>query len=208
MTTLPSWHAPAEHLAVIGRRLYELGLSPATSSNYSCRLNAEHCLITHSGRDKGLLTAADIMQVNMQGRPVNGGKPSAETALHTQLYRRYPDVNAVLHTHSVATTALTMHAVKNDKLVLEGYELLKVFAGINTHDARVELPIFPNTQDIDQLAHDVDTRLDQAFFPAYLIRGHGLYTWADNLDHCFHQIEALEHLLKVELARHQLGDLQ
>jgi methylthioribulose-1-phosphate dehydratase len=196
----------ATALAATGRRLYQLGLSPATSSNYSVRLDAGHCAITRSGRDKGLLTADDIMVVTLDGKPVDGGKPSAETALHTQLYRRFAHTGAVLHTHSLACTALTMHRLKGDVLALEGYELLKVFDGIDTHDTRIELPIFPNTQDIDQLARDVDARLDQGFFPAYLIRGHGLYTWADTLDHCFHQIEALEHLLKVELLRHQPGD--
>lgn len=192
----------ADALAAIGRRLYAMGLSPATSSNYSCRLDDKHCAITRSGRDKELLTATDIMQVDFNGEPTDGGTPSAETALHTQLYRRYPQVNAVLHTHSMTCTALTMHHLPGNELVLDGYELLKVFDGIDTHAARITLPIFPNTQDIDQLARAVDARLDQGFFPAYLIRGHGLYTWADTLDHCFHQIEALEHLLQVELTRY------
>jgi methylthioribulose-1-phosphate dehydratase len=191
----------ATALADTGRRLYELGLSPATSSNYSCRLDNNHCAITRSGRDKSKLTTNDIMQVDMAGNPVTGGKPSAEMALHLQLYRRFPSVNAVLHTHSVAATALTMHAVAGDELPLRGYELLKVFEGIDTHQTSVILPIFPNTQDIPGLAAQVDKRLEQGFFPAYLIRGHGLYTWACDLDQCFYQIEALEHLLKVELTR-------
>lgn len=203
----PDFDRHADALAATGRRLWQLGLSPATSSNYSCRLDADHCVITRSGRDKGLLTAADIMVVDMAGQPINGGKPSAETGLHTQLYRRFAAMGAVLHTHSIATTALTMHCLKSEELVLEGYELLKVFDGIDTHATRIHLPVFPNTQDIDQLARDVDARFDQGDFPAYLIRGHGLYTWADTLDHCFHQIEALEHLLKVELLRHQTGDM-
>lgn len=40
---------------------------------------------------------------------------------------------------------------------------------------------------------------------AYLIRGHGLYTWATDLSACYRQIEALETLLAIELDRRRLG---
>ena len=39
---------------------------------------------------------------------------------------------------------------------------------------------------------------------AYLIRGHGLYTWASDLPTCYRQLEALETLLAVELDRRRL----
>ena len=66
----------ARNLAATGRRLYRHGWSPATSSNYSLRLDPAHLAITRSGRDKGLLSEADIMVVDMQGKPVNDdGKP-------------------------------------------------------------------------------------------------------------------------------------
>lgn len=201
---MSEFDAAARALAATGRRLWQMGLSPATSSNYSCRLADGSIAITRSGRDKGLLEITDIMRIDPDGKPLTEGKSSAETGLHTQLYRRFPATRAVLHTHSVAATTLTMHVLRDGQLVLEGYELLKIMDGIHTHDTRIVLPVFPNSQDIDALAREVDARLAQGFFPAYLIRGHGLYTWADTLDRCFHQIEALEHLLKVELARHQL----
>lgn len=201
---MSEFDATARALAATGRRLWQLGLSPATSSNYSCRLADGSIAITRSGRDKGLLEVTDIMRIDGNGTPLMPGKSSAETALHTQLYRRFPETGAVLHTHSVAATALTMHIINDNQIMLEGYELLKIMPGISTHDTRIVLPIFPNTQDINALAHNVDACLDKSDFMAYLIRGHGLYTWAPCLEQCFHQIEALEHLLEVELLRHQL----
>ncbi|MFN8769120.1 MAG: class II aldolase/adducin family protein, partial [Lysobacteraceae bacterium] len=75
------------------RELAHLGLTPATSSNFSQRLDERHCAITVSGRDKGRLVQDDIMVVDLDGRPVATEKrPSAETLLHTQLYRRFADV--------------------------------------------------------------------------------------------------------------------
>jgi methylthioribulose-1-phosphate dehydratase len=195
----------ARALAATGRRIHGNGWSPATSSNYSLRLNDDHAAITRSGRDKGLLEETDIMVVDMEGTAVGDGKPSAETLLHTQLYRRLPDCGAVLHTHSHASTVLTMHWPA-DHITLEGYELLKALDGVQTHDTRLTIPVFANSQDIAALAAEVDRAMDAGDAGhAYLIRGHGLYTWAADLDACYRQLEALETLLAVELDRRRLG---
>lgn len=194
----------ARALAATGQRIYQHGWSPATSSNYSVRLNADYAAVTRSGKDKGLLKETDIMAVDMDGQAVSDGKPSAETLLHTQLYRRFPDTGAVLHTHSHASTVLTMHWPGNS-LTLEGYELLKALEGYSTHESRLVIPVFDNTQDIAALAHDVDAAMDaHPITHAYLIRGHGLYTWASDLPSCYRQLEALEALLAVELERRKL----
>ncbi len=194
----------ARALAAVGQRIYQHGWSPATSSNYSVRLNATHAAITRSGKDKGLLQETDIMAVDMDGQSVSDGKPSADTLLHTQLYRRHDNVGAVLHTHSHASTVLTMHWPANS-ITLEGYELLKALDGYTTHDSRLRIPVFDNTQDIATLADQVDAAMaDDGISHAYLIRGHGLYTWARDLPTCYRQLEALETLLAVELDRRRL----
>lgn len=196
----------ARILAATSRRLYQQGWSPATSSNYSMRLNEYHCAITVSGKDKGQLTEADIMAVNLDGQPVTEGKPSAETALHTQLYRHSPSIGAVLHTHSVACTTLTMLDATQNRLTLAGYEMLKAMDGIDTHETSIDIPIFENTQDVDALASSVAQAMSRSSMPAaYLIRGHGLYTWGSTMDICYRQIEALEFLMQVELNRKQTG---
>ena len=201
--------AAARALAAVSRRLYGHGWSPATSSNYSMRLNPDYCAITVSGKDKGQLTEADILAVDLHGQPATDGRPSAETGLHTQIYRRFPEAGAVLHTHSIASTALTMHWPGDKSVILSGYELLKAMEGVQTHDTKLVIPVLENTQDIDALALQVDDMMSDAAMPAaYLIRGHGLYTWASDLATCYRQIEALEFLFQVELQRRQIGDIR
>lgn len=196
----------ARSIAAVSQRLYRHGWSPATSSNYSQRLNADFCAVTVSGKDKGLLTEADVMVVDLHGRPASDGKPSAETALHTQLYRRFDHVGAVLHTHSQASTLLTMHWPDEASIVLRGYELLKAFSGIHTHDTELVIPVYDNTQDIDSLAALVDADMQQGKIShAYLIRGHGVYTWADSMAACYRQLEALEFLFAVDIERRKIG---
>lgn len=192
-------------LAAIGQRIYGNGWSPATSSNYSVRLNEHYAAVTQSGKNKELLQETDIMAVDMQGQAASAGKPSAETLLHTQLYRRFPKVGSVLHTHSHASTVLTMHWPANS-ITLDGYELLKALDGFTTHESRLVIPVFDNTQDIAALAEAVDAAMEAGDAShAYLIRGHGLYTWAADLPACYRQLEALEVLLAIELDRRRLS---
>ena len=78
--------------------------------------------------------------------------------------------------------------------------MLKAFAGIDTHETSVSVPVFANNQDIPVLAADVDVWLDsQAQLSShtigYLIDGHGTYTWANDLASCRRHIEALEFYL-------------
>lgn len=189
----------AGQLVRAGAFLFSRGWVPATSGNFSARLPDGDIAITVSGRHKGYLTPADIMRVDGEGRPVATDlRPSAETLLHTQLYARFPEVGAVLHTHSRNATLLS-RKVKG-QVVLEGYELLKALRGITTHETAVVVPVFANDQDIPRLAAKVDAWLDanpRAW--GYLIAGHGLYTWGIDVQETLRHLEAFEFLFDCEL---------
>ena len=177
-----------------------LGLAPATAGNYSARTEDGQIAITVSGMYKGDLKKDGIMRVDLDGKPLEDKKPSAETLLHTLIYDLYPDVNAVLHTHSVPCVVLTRIDPQASHIVLDGYELLKAFPGIETHDTQVRLPVFDNTQDMEALSRDVTEVLkDKPKTPAFLIRNHGLYGWGKNMKEASQVVEALEVLLSCEL---------
>ena len=193
----------AEHIIVASHEIYRRGWSPATSSNYSVRLNEQCCAITVSGKHKGELGLKDVMVVDLDGKPLMDRKPSAETLLHTQLYQRDSAIGAVLHTHSIRATVLTMEMALEDTLVLRGYELQKAFTGITTHESALCIPVFDNTQDMNVLSQQVEARMQRdGAGVAYLIRGHGLYTWAEDLPACMRHLEALEFLLECEWQRY------
>ncbi|BAQ61296.1 methylthioribulose-1-phosphate dehydratase [Geminocystis sp. NIES-3708] len=175
------------------------GWTPATSSNFSQRLDNNYCAITVSGKHKGKLTPDDIMVVDLQGKPQDEKKPSAETLLHTSLYAWNPNIGSVLHTHSLNSTLLTL-LTNNTSWELEDYELLKAFSGISTHESAIKIPIFANTQDIASLADEVIEYLHQRI-PCwgYLIRGHGVYTWGKDMPETLRHLEALEYLIQCEL---------
>ena len=195
----------ADEIVAHTRELAALGWTPATSSNFSRRLDDRHAAITVSGRDKGRLTRDDIMVVDFAGRPVGTDRrPSAETLLHTQLYRRFAEVGCVLHTHSRVQTVASRLFAGDGQVRLEGYELLKAFHGNTTHETEIALPVLPNSQDMPALARRVDALLDERCMWGYLIDGHGLYAWGSDMAEARRHLEAFDFLLDCELELRKL----
>lgn len=187
------------------RELSDRGWTPATSSNFSQRIDERNIAITVSGRDKGRLVPEDIMVVDLDGRPVaTDRRSSAETLLHTQLYARYPDVGCVLHTHSQTQTVASRLFADDGAVRLEGYELLKAFRGNETHETALDLPVLPNSQDMTVLGAQVDALLDAQPMWGYLIDGHGLYAWGRDMVEARRHLEAFEFLLGCELELRRL----
>ncbi len=192
----------AAELQAVGRFFHSRHWAPATSGNYSARVDADHIAITVSGAHKGELTEQEIMVVNPSGERVAsfhlGQRSSAETLLHTSVYQADESIGSVLHSHSVNSTVISRQA--GESLVLDGYEILKAFPGIDTHATRLVVPVFDNQQDIPRLVAEVDAYRSHAErFVGYLIRGHGLYSWGKDVAEARRCVEAFEFLFECEL---------
>jgi methylthioribulose-1-phosphate dehydratase len=182
-----------------GRFVDARGWVPATSGNLSARGAPGRIAITASGVDKGALQARDVMTIPLDQPPPVGC--SAEAGLHLALYRRLPAIGAVVHVHSPHATVLSRRLETAGAVVLEGYELMKAFAGVRTHATRLTVPIFPNSQDIGYLAEAVDERLGlNPAAPGYLLASHGLYAWGSTMREALRHAEAFEFLFGCELA--------
>ena len=198
--------ATTEILAV-GKRLDARGLALATTGNYSVRLNDGRIAITASGCHKGRLGPDDVTQIDLDGHTLHAKAPSAEAVLHASLYRLYAHAQAVLHVHSMASTTLTRLLPLGSDVVLQGYETLKALPGVTTHDTRVAIPVFDNSQDIPALARSVEARLVklQPTPSALLLRGHGVYAWGATVEEAERVVEALELLMSCELEMLRVG---
>lgn len=201
MTENPQLHALLAACHWIG----EKGWCPATGGNMSLRLDQQHCLVTESGKDKGSLSEQDLLLVETASNHVPSGRtPSAETGLHTLIYRLYPAVGAILHTHSVNATVLS-RVEKGEALILQGYEMQKSLSGQKSHLDSVSIPIFDNDQDIPALAARVAAFAEVTPLQyGFLVRGHGLYCWGNQVAEARRHLEGLEFLFQCELQRRLL----
>ncbi len=198
--------AAADAIVAAGRWLDRRGWAPGGGGNYSHRLDDGTLAITASGTHKGRIEAADVMRITPDGTPLDPARPSDETLLHCQIYRLFPQANAVLHSHGTASLILARARPEALAIRLAGWELLKAFPGITTHDTAVALPVVDNDQDMVRLSARIEPQLlAQPAPPAYVIRDHGVYGWGRSMDEAARVVETVEYLLGLELGLIQLG---
>ena len=95
-----------QEVIATGKLLLQKNLVTGTWGNVSVRLPDARIAITPSGSDYRFLEAMDIAILDTQGKWVDGRKkPSSEWALHVSIYQERPDINAVIHTHSIFASA-------------------------------------------------------------------------------------------------------
>jgi methylthioribulose-1-phosphate dehydratase len=190
----------AESLAEIGKGFYARGWVLGTSGNFSAVVAREplRLAITSTGLDKGALTAAQFLEIDETSNVVRGdGRPSAEALLHLAIVRG-GGAGAVLHTHSVWSTVLSGTHARHGGIALQGYEMLKGLAGVQTHKHREWLPILENSQDMMELAERVSHTLREGpDIHGFLLQEHGLYTWGESLAEAKRHVEILEFLMEV-----------
>lgn len=179
--------------------------TPATSSNFSFRVakpSPAFCAISRSGVDKSGFEEEDFLYINesLEWRDPPEAKPSAETLIHLAIYRWKPEIQFVAHTHSVADTVLSMNFAPEQQLRFSGYEIQKAFEGESTHESEVFCPIFPNSQDMAEFSQQLEQALqDKKRLHGFLIAGHGLYTWGENLAQLKRHMEAWQFLFQCRL---------
>ncbi|MGA9588020.1 MAG: methylthioribulose 1-phosphate dehydratase, partial [Terracidiphilus sp.] len=188
-----------DELCATARTCYARGWVPATSGNFSVR-SGGRIFITPTGLDKGTLTPADLLEIDLEGRAVSGrSRPSAETSLHTVIYRERIHARAILHVHTIWNTLLSGKFAVIGHVRLAGYELLKGLSGVATHEHTERIPILENTQVYTELAEHLGEVLRKnADAHGVLLSRHGLYTWGESVAKARRHLEVLEFLFEVE----------
>jgi methylthioribose-1-phosphate isomerase len=177
-----------QQVAAIARGLYARGWMPGTAGNISVRAG-DTAVITGSGLSKGELTADDVVTVNIaDSLPVSGTRrPSAETTIHTAIYR-VTHADAVVHIHPPHATAQSVDA--SDVLRFSGYELIKGLGATQT----IDVPVFVNHADVACIGADIERYLTEHpdTAPVLFIAGHGITAWGADLAQARHRAECLE----------------
>lgn len=100
-----------EQLLYISQQLASLGLNRGTSGNVSIRvgnnLQQPGFLITPSGMPVDKMTPEDMVWMDFAGNTSGTRQPSSEWRFHLDILKNKPEVNAVIHTHSMFATTLS-----------------------------------------------------------------------------------------------------
>jgi L-fuculose-phosphate aldolase len=179
-------------------RLHERGWVANHDGNVTARLEPERFLATPTSVSKAAVSREMLIVVDAQGRVVSGShKPFGELELHLFVYRRRPDVSAVLHAHPPAATGLAVAgmAVRTDLLAEPVVSLgdrvpLCAYARPGTPESTLSLLPFVEA------------------YEALLLESHGVLAYGPDLETAFLRLELVEHLARIQLAALQAGGLR
>lgn len=191
-----------QKLAEVIRNYNAKGWSPATSTNYSFKDLDENIWVSRSGVDKSEFSENDFITVNLEGIPTGEFeqvKPSAETLIHCVLYILFPETRVILHSHSIYPVILSFKS--KNSIEFSGYELQKGFASCSSHSESIEIPVFENSQDMNEFSKWVKDRQEELKNHCFLIKGHGTYAWGKDLFEAKRHLETLEYLCQCECLR-------
>ncbi|MHB8419506.1 MAG: class II aldolase/adducin family protein [Myxococcales bacterium] len=174
--------------------LHDKGFLAANDGNVSVRLCRDRLLVTPSGTAKAFLTPEDLLVVDGEGRLLEGaGKPTSELAMHLEVLRRRPDVQAVVHAHPPTCIALTL--VRHPRL---DDVLPEVILGLG----RIEVVPYARPQS-EALARALSDRI--AASDAVILERHGTLTVGRSVAEAYFLTERLEHAAHVLWLAHALG---
>lgn len=185
------------------------GWSPATSTNYSFKTSdqLDSFWVSKSGVEKSAIVQEDFIEVNLQSEPLQpGNKPSAETAIHALIYQYFPQARVILHSHGAHPVVASLQ--QNNSLVVTGLELQKGFEGQTTHENKLCIPVFENSQDMHVFCAEVIKRISEIEQHCFLIRGHGSYAWGSNFFSAKRHLETLDYLCEIQLKRKDYGSTE
>ena len=186
-------HQIRSQIVEAGRWLYQKRFIAATEGNISARLG-ERIFITPAGECKGLLSPEEIVETDLSGLKVAGERnPSSEAVLHLAIYRRRPDVGAVVHAHPPYATAFAVAGIALDKPVLPEVVLM---VG--------KVPLVPYaTPGTSEMADGVCALITEQ--DALLLGNHGAVTCGADLRSACFKMETLEHFAWISTIARILG---
>ncbi len=176
------------------------GLITYTWGNVSGR-DAEtgYFVIKPSGVDYDALTPDDMVVMDLDGNKIEGKyKPSSDTATHIELYKKYPEIGGIVHTHSPEAVAW---AQAGRDIPLYGTTHADYFLG--------PIPCARNltTEEINE-AYEKNTGvviietfenrgINPVYTPAVLCQNHGPFTWGKDAAEAVHNAVVLEEVAKM-----------
>ncbi len=165
------------------RLAFERRLVFGSGGNISVR-NGKNILVTPAGYSIGSLTGDVISKMDMDGVLLEGAKPSKETVMHLECYRRRDDVNAIVHVHPTYAVAVSCLKELDYECAMPIYT-----PGYNVSVGRLQVVGYapPGSRELAEMAADVLSRRNSV-----MLANHGIVTVGSGLQSAYNIAEEIE----------------
>lgn len=185
---------PADQLVLIMERIYSYQMTTTSGGNLSILDDNGDIWITPAGVDKGSLTRDDMVRVTPSGEIIGRHRPSSEWPFHSILYKRRPDIKAVLHAHPPALLGFSIARKVPDTALIPN--IANICGDVKYADYEL-----PGSEALSEnIAKVFDTGISTV-----MLENHGVVVGKENLFEAFKAFETLDFCARLELQAIKIG---
>lgn len=178
-------------------KVYDKGFVSAYDGNLSLRLDKKRILITPSALPKIEVQQKDLIVINLNGEIIEGkGKSSTESKLHTFIYKKRNDVNAVIHCHPIYTSVLSILKKKIN---------FAVFPEVVLTLGKIPICKYA-TPSTDEVTKSLEPFVEHS--SVFILQNHGAVAIGSDLREAYYRMEKLEAFAKIIVNALQIGDIR
>ncbi|WP_086306947.1 L-ribulose-5-phosphate 4-epimerase [Campylobacter devanensis] len=175
-----------------------------TWGNVSAR-DGDYIVIKPSGVEYDKMKADDMVVLDLDGNKIEGKyNPSSDTPTHLELYKAFPKIKGITHTHSNYATSF---AQAGCKIMALGTTHADYFYGdipITRHLNEIEV-IENYEKNTGKVIIETFQNIDYMAIPGVLVRSHGVFAWGKNASDSVHNAVVIEELAKMNYQSIQLN---
>ena len=175
-----------------------------TWGNVSAR-DGDYIVIKPSGVEYDKMKADDMVVLDLDGNKIEGKyNPSSDTPTHLELYKAFPKIKGITHTHSNYATSFAQAGCEIEAL---GTTHADYFYG--------NIPVTRNLDECEVVENyekntgkviiETFTNIDYMAIPGVLVRSHGVFAWGKNASDSVHNAVVIEELAKMNYQSIQLN---
>ena len=154
-------------------------------------------VIKPSGVDYDNMTADDMVVVDLDGNIIEGHlRPSSDTPTHLALYRRFPEIGGVVHTHSTYATAWSQAGLDIPNIGTTHADTFHRNIPCTSEMSKEQIDSAYEASTGDIIAEAFEG-INPMHTPAVLVRHHGPFTWGKSADDAVHNAVVLEEVAKM-----------
>ncbi|AQS54730.1 L-ribulose-5-phosphate 4-epimerase [Novibacillus thermophilus] len=166
-----------------------------------------YVVIKPSGVEYGEMTAEDLVVVDLDGTVVEGDlRPSSDTPTHLALYRAFPDIGGIVHTHSPWATSWAQAGLPLPAL---GTTHADYFYGEIPCTRELTEREVETNYELETGRVIVETYqkngLDPTAMPGVLVKNHAPFCWGEDAQQAVHHAVVLEEAAKMAFITYQLN---
>ena len=185
-----------QQMCDVGRLMFERGHIGVADGNLAVRLDERRLLVTPAGALKGFMTPDMMVVTDVDGNALDGGRPSTEIPMHTELLKVRQDISSVVHAHPPYAVSFSVAGIPLTRCIIP--EVVVTIGNVPTVPYAT-----PGTRELPESLREPIQKSD-----VLLLERHGIVCVADELWNGFRLLDTVEHSAKITHLALQLGRAQ